>query len=78
MNQVELQDELSTLNGERSLVEIWKREIDNAKNYHESSKKMAKEFQLLYEAQEDQAESSPSLKSNYPLQFKSQLNYNSK
>ena len=67
MNQVELQDELSTLNGERSLVEIWKREIDNAKNYHESSKKMAKEFQLLYEAQEDQAESSPSLKSNYPI-----------
>jgi len=67
MNQVELQDELSTLNGERSLVEIWKREIDNAKNYHESSKKMAKEFQLLYESQEDQAESSPSLKSNYPI-----------
>lgn len=67
MNQIELQDELSTLNGERSLVEIWKREIDNAKNYHESSKKMAKEFQLLYESQEDQAESSPSLKSNYPI-----------
>ena len=67
INQVELQDELSTLNGERSLVEIWKREIDNAKNYHESSKKMAKEFQLLYESQEDQAESSPSLKSNYPI-----------
>ena len=37
MNQIETQDELSSLTGERRLVDIWRREIDNAKNYHSVS-----------------------------------------
>jgi len=38
MNQIETQDELTTAKGERALIDIWRREIDNAKNYHEKSK----------------------------------------
>jgi hypothetical protein len=50
--QVELQEELTSLKGERALVDIWRREIDNAKNYHEKSKEIAKQFQEIYEKQE--------------------------
>ena len=41
MNQIETQDELSSLTGEQRLVDIWRREINNAKNYHEKSKEIA-------------------------------------
>lgn len=67
MNQIETQDELSSLTGERRLVDIWRREIDNAKNYHEKSKEIAKEFQELYESQEQEQETRLSLKSTYPI-----------
>ncbi len=67
MNQIEIQDELSSLTGERRLVDIWRREIDNAKNYHEKSKKIAKEYQELYESQEQEQETRLSLKSTYPI-----------
>ena len=67
MNQIETQDELSSLTGERRLVDIWRREIDNAKKYHEKSKAVAKEYQDLYESQEQEAETRISLKSNYPI-----------
>ena len=48
MNQIETQDELSSLTGERRLVDIWRREIDNAKKYHEKSKAVAKEYDKFY------------------------------
>lgn len=67
MNQIETQDELSSLTGERRLVDIWRREIDNAKNYHEKSKEIAKEYQELYESQEQEQETRLSLKSTYPI-----------
>ena len=67
MNQIETQDELSSLTGERRLVDIWRREIDNAKRYHDKSKAVAKEYQDLYESQEQEAETRISLKSNYPI-----------
>lgn len=67
MNQIETQDELSSLTGERRLVDIWRREIDNAKNYHEKSKEIAKEYQELYESQEQEEETRLSLKSTYPI-----------
>jgi hypothetical protein len=50
--QVELQEELTSLKGERALVDIWRKEIDNAKNYHDKSKEIAKQFQEIYEKQE--------------------------
>ena len=65
INQIETQDELSSLTGERRLVDIWRREIENAKNYHEKSKAIAKEYQELYEDQE--SETRISLKSNFPI-----------
>lgn len=67
MNQIETQDELSSLTGERRLVDIWRREIDNAKNYHEKSKEIAKQYQELYESQEQEQETRLSLKSTYPI-----------
>lgn len=67
MNQIETQDELSSLTGERRLVDIWRREIDNAKNYHEKSKEIAKQYQELYESQEQEEETRLSLKSTYPI-----------
>ena len=67
MNQIETQDELSSLTGEQRLVDIWRREIDNAKNYHEKSKEIAKEYQELYESQEQEQETRLSLKSTYPI-----------
>jgi len=67
MNQIETQDELSSLTGERRLVDIWRREIDNAKNYHEKSKEIAKQYQELYESQEQEQETRSSLKSTYPI-----------
>lgn len=63
MNQIETQDELTTLKGERALVDIWRREIDNARKYHEKSKEIAKKYQETYELQEQEAE----LKSNFPI-----------
>jgi len=54
MNQIETQDELTTAKGERALVEIWKREIDNAKKYHEKTKETAKKFQEIYESEESE------------------------
>lgn len=67
MNQIETQDELSSLTGEQRLVDIWRREIDNAKNYHEKSKEIAKQYQELYESQEQEEETRLSLKSTYPI-----------
>lgn len=67
INQIETQDELSSLTGERRLVDIWRREIDNAKNYHEKSKEIAKQYQELYESQEQEQETRLSLKSTYPI-----------
>ena len=65
MNQIEIQDELSSLTGQRRLVDIWRREIENAKKYHETSKETAKQYQELYEEQE--SETKISLKSNFPI-----------
>ena len=65
INQIETQDELSSLTGERRLVDIWRREIENAKKYHETSKETAKQYQELYEDQE--SETRISLKSNFPI-----------
>jgi hypothetical protein len=68
MNQIETQDELTTLNGERALVDIWRREIDNSKKYHEKSKKIAKEFQDIYESQDDEINNSVYSKiTDYPI-----------
>ena len=63
MNQIETQDELSSLTGEQRLVDIWRREIDNAKKYHEKSKEIAKKYQEIYESQAEEAE----LQSNFPI-----------
>ena len=54
MNQIETQDELTTAKGERALVEIWKREIDNAKKYHEKTQETAKKYQEIYESEESE------------------------
>jgi hypothetical protein len=68
MNQIETQDELTTLNGERALVDIWRREIDNSKKYHEKSKKIAKEFLDIYESQDDEINNSVYSKiTDYPI-----------
>ena len=63
MNQIETQDQLTTANGERALVDIWRREIDNAKNYHEKSKETAKKFQEIYDCQESENNNAD----NYPI-----------
>ena len=64
MNQIETQDQLTTASGERALVDIWRREIDNAKNYHEKSKETAKKFQEIYDCQENQINYHTN---NYPI-----------
>jgi len=63
MNQIETQDELTTAKGERALIDIWRREIDNAKNYHEKSKETAKKFQDVYDCQENENNNAD----NYPI-----------
>jgi hypothetical protein len=68
MSQIETQDELTSLTGEKRLVDIWRREIDNAKKYHEKSKKIAKEYQEIYESQDDGVDNSIYTKeSDYPI-----------
>ena len=52
MNQIETQDELTNKKGNKALIDIWRREIDNAKKYHEESKKTAKDFQAIYDRQD--------------------------
>lgn len=52
MNQIETQDELTNQRGEKGLIDIWRREIENSLKYHEATKSTAKEFQAIYEMQE--------------------------
>jgi hypothetical protein len=64
IQQVELQEDLTSYEGDKALVDIWRREIDNAKKYHEKSKETAKEFQEIYEKQESEKNYSSSA---YPI-----------
>jgi hypothetical protein len=64
IQQVELQEDLTSYEGDKALVDIWRREIDNAKVYHEKSKETAKEFQQIYEKQESEKNYSSSA---YPI-----------
>ncbi|MEY3370710.1 MAG: hypothetical protein RLZZ361_1380, partial [Cyanobacteriota bacterium] len=64
IQQVELQEDLTSYEGDKALVDIWRREIDNAKVYHEKSKETAIEFQQIYEKQESEKNYSSSA---YPI-----------
>jgi hypothetical protein len=64
IQQVELQEDLTSYEGDKALVDIWRREIDNAKKYHEKSKETAIEFQQIYEKQESEKNYSSSA---YPI-----------
>ena len=63
MNQIETQDELTEQTGKKALVDIWRREINNAKKYHETSQKTAKDFQAIYDKQDEETK----IYENYPI-----------
>jgi hypothetical protein len=61
-NSAETQKDLTDKKGKEALIEIWKKEIENSIKYHQKSKELAKEFQNIYDAEDDRY-----AKKSYPI-----------
>lgn len=61
-NLIETQKDLTDKKGKQGLVEIWKKEIENSTKYHEKSKQLAKEYQNIYDGENDRFS-----KKSYPI-----------
>lgn len=61
-NSAETQKDLTDKKGKEALIEIWKKEIENSIKYHQKSKELAKEFQNIYDGENDRY-----AKKSYPI-----------
>jgi hypothetical protein len=61
-NSAETQKDLTDKKGKEAIIEIWKKEIENSIKYHEKSKELAKEFQNIYDGENDRY-----AKKSYPI-----------
>lgn len=61
-NSAETQKDLTDKKGKEALIDIWKKEIANSSKYHEKSKELAKEFQSIYDGENDR-----NSKKSYPI-----------
>ena len=61
-NSAETQKDLTDKKGKEALIEIWKKEIENSTKYHQKSKELAKEFQNIYDGENDRY-----AKKSYPI-----------
>lgn len=61
-NSAETQKDLTDKKGKEALIEIWKKEIENSIKYHQKSKELSKEFQNIYDGENDRY-----AKKSYPI-----------